>query len=41
MEENCKGKDWESGKYLESSWSLDPKQAPLEMFRGSRMLLKE
>jgi hypothetical protein len=26
MEENCRRRDWESGKDLERSWSLGPKQ---------------
>jgi hypothetical protein len=41
MEENGRRRDWESGKDMERSWSLDPKQVPLEMLRGSPMLLKE
>jgi hypothetical protein len=39
MEENGRRRDWKSGKDLEASWS--PKQDPLEMLRGSPMLLKE
>jgi hypothetical protein len=34
-------RDWESGKDLERSWSLGPKQDVLEMLPGSRVLLKE
>jgi hypothetical protein len=41
MEENGRRRDWKGGKDLERSWSLDPKQDPLEMLRGSSMLLKE
>jgi hypothetical protein len=41
MEENGRRRDWESGKDLERSWSLDSKQDPVERLRGSPMLLKE
>jgi hypothetical protein len=30
MEENSRGRDWESGKKLERSWILGPKQDLLE-----------
>jgi hypothetical protein len=40
-EENSRRRDWKSGKDLERRWSLGPKQDPLEMLRGSPMLLKE
>jgi hypothetical protein len=40
MEENGR-RDWKSGKVLERRWSRGPKQDPLEMLRGSPMLLKE
>jgi hypothetical protein len=35
MEGNGTRIDWESGKGLVRSWSLGPKQVPLEIFRGS------
>jgi hypothetical protein len=41
MEGNGRRRDWESGKYMERSWSLGPKQDPLEMLHGSLLLLKE
>jgi hypothetical protein len=40
MEENGR-RDWKSGKDLERSWRLGPKQDPLEMFLGNPVLLKE
>jgi hypothetical protein len=40
MEENGR-RDWKSGKDLERSWSLGPKQDPVEMLRENPMLLKE
>jgi hypothetical protein len=41
MEESGRRKDWENGENQERSWSLGPKQVPLEMLRGSPVLLKE
>jgi hypothetical protein len=41
VEEKGRRRDWKSGKDLEGSWSLGPKQDPLEMLRGSPILLKE
>jgi hypothetical protein len=41
MEENGRGRDWESGKDLERRWSLGPKQDLPEMLHGSLVLLKE
>jgi hypothetical protein len=41
MEENGRRRDWKGGKDVERSRSLGPKQDPLEMLRGSSMLLKE
>jgi hypothetical protein len=41
MDENRRRRDWKSGKDVEISWSLGPKQDPLEMLHGSPMLLKE
>jgi hypothetical protein len=41
MEGSGRRRDWKSGKDLERSWSLGPKQDPLKMLRGSPMLLKE
>jgi hypothetical protein len=41
MEENDRRRDWKSGKDLERKRSLSPKQDPLEVFRGSNVLLKE
>jgi hypothetical protein len=35
MEENGRKRDWERGKDVERSWSLGPKQYPLEMLPGS------
>jgi hypothetical protein len=40
MEEKGRGRYWKSGKDLERSWSLGPKQDPLEMLRRSPLLLK-
>jgi hypothetical protein len=40
MEENGR-RYWRSGRDLERSWSLGPKQDPIEMLRGSPLLLKE
>jgi hypothetical protein len=39
MEKNSRRRDWKSGKNLERSWSLGPKQDPVEMLHGS--MLKE
>jgi hypothetical protein len=39
MEENCRRRDWKSGKDLERSWTLRAEQDPVEMLRGS--ILKE
>jgi hypothetical protein len=41
MEETGRRGDWKSEKDLERSWSLGPKQDPLEMLRGSPALLNE
>jgi hypothetical protein len=41
MEENGRRKDWKSGKDLERSFGLGPEQDPVEILRGSPMLLKE
>jgi hypothetical protein len=41
MEEKGRRRDWESGKGLERSWSLGPKQDPLQILPGSLMVLKE
>jgi hypothetical protein len=41
MEENGRRRDWKSGKDLERSWRLGPKQDPLETLRESFALLKE
>jgi hypothetical protein len=40
MEENGRRRDCESGKDLERSWSLGPREDPLEILRGSSMLLE-
>jgi hypothetical protein len=41
MEETGRRRDWKSGKGLERSWSLGPKQDLMEMLHGRTMLLKE
>jgi hypothetical protein len=41
LEENSRKKYLKSGKDLERSWSLSPKQDLLEMLRGSPVPLKE
>jgi hypothetical protein len=35
MEEKGRTRNWKNGKDLERSWSLGPKQGPLEMLCGS------
>jgi hypothetical protein len=35
MEESGRRRDWESGEDLERSWSLGPKQDPLEILSES------
>jgi hypothetical protein len=39
--ENCRRRDWKSGKDLERSWSLGTKKDPLRILPGSPMFLKE
>jgi hypothetical protein len=41
MEEKGRRGDWESGRGLEKSQSLGPKQDPLEMLPGSPTILKK
>jgi hypothetical protein len=41
MEENGRREEWKSGKDVETSWGLGPKQNPLEILPGSSMFLKE
>jgi hypothetical protein len=41
MEENGRRGDWKSGRDLERSWRLGPKQDQLEMLGGRPTLLKE